>query len=66
MIEKLHSLQEGTVWKNEKSSLTEKKFRQTNYLLVISLASKTIALTKFLRKKCEREFRESNVFAKDS
>ena len=45
------------LWKNENSlriSLSLKKSRQINSL-VISF-SKTIAFTKFLRKKCEREF----------
>ena len=37
-----------TVWKNEKFSLTEKKFRQLNYLV--------ISFMKVLRKKYERAF----------
>ena len=41
-----------TVWKNEKFSLIEKKIRQINYL-VISVVKRTIAFTKFLRKKRE-------------
>ena len=40
------------VWKNEKFCLTERN--SSNQLF--SNLSKTIAFTKFLRKKCEREF----------
>ena len=45
---------ESTVWKNEKFSLTEKKISSNQ--LFSDFFSKTIAFTKFLRKKCEREF----------
>ena len=43
------------MWKNEKFSLTERKFRQINYLSS-NFFSKTVAFTKFLPIKCVREF----------
>ena len=43
------------VWKNEKFSLNERKFRQINYL-VISLV-KTVNFTKFLPKSVRVNFR---------
>ena len=42
-----------TVWINEKFSLTEKI---SSNQLFSNFFSKTITFTKFLRKKCEREF----------
>ena len=45
----------GSVWKNEKFTLTEKIFRQINYL-VISLV-KNDAFTEFLPKKCENTWK---------
>ena len=42
----------SVAWKNEKFTLTEKIFRQINYL-VISLNSKYVGFTKFLPKKSE-------------
>ena len=45
------------VWKNEKFSLTEEK-NSSNQLFsnFFSKTRKTITFTKFLRKKCGREF----------
>ena len=43
-----------TVLKLQKFSLTEKK--NSSNQLFSDFFSKTIAFTKFLRKKCEREF----------
>ena len=45
---------ENTVWKNEKFSLTEIFFSSNQ--LFSSFFSRTINFTKFLWKKCEREF----------
>ena len=39
------------MWKNEEFSLTEKIFRETNYL--VTAFSKTVAFTKFLSKVSE-------------
>ena len=43
-----------TVWRNEKFSLTEKKFRQITYLVVISLVKPMLS-----RKFCEKSVREN-------
>ena len=42
------------MWKSEKFSLTEKIFRETNYL--VTAFSKAVAFTQFLSKMYEREF----------
>ena len=47
--------QRHTVWKLQKYTLIEEKFRQINYL-VISLFSKTVTFTKFLQRKSESIF----------
>ena len=45
-----------TVWKNEKFYLTHWKISSNQLFSNFFICSKTIAFTKFLRKKCEREF----------
>ena len=42
-----------TVWKNEKFTLTEEKFREINSC---KFFNKNVAFTKFLSKKCESKF----------
>ena len=44
------------VWKNEKFTLTARKFRQINSLVISLVLLKTVAFTKFLSKKCKSEF----------
>ena len=45
-----------SVEKTRNSLSLKKKIRQITYLVISLLFSKTDAFTKFLRKKCEREF----------
>ena len=46
---------DGTVWKNEKFTLTEKKLRQMNYIFS-SFFSENVTFTKFLSKKSDSKF----------
>ena len=48
--------------KNEKFTLTEKKFRQSNSE---DFSSKTVNFTNFLSKMCVSKFRESTSYTKE-